>query len=310
MPPRSSIVSACDPWLQTRGGEPETPAPAPADQAEPEIRSKKQFTSSQKSTSAAQMDPTTDALRNRHRRVGFTLIELLVVIAIVAILASLLLPALARAKQSALRAACQSALHQIAVAQLMYSQDFRELLPPCIVDEGRVTQDSWDAFLQPYVVSKAPQPSAAAGGSDKAPVDRYVDIFACPADKRDRAFGRKRSYSRVLPDNQLYANEWVRIFFQAVKVDTVTRTPIETAYLSEWHSKWNVRRMNWPGNFIDAPSYNQGAPAYRAAGERAPRFINHAGRGSNFSFYDGHVSWLTPPKAGKATALLWPVPLR
>src|SRR5437899_191967 len=63
---------------------------------------------------------------DRTRRPGFTLIELLVVIAIIAILASMLLPALARAKQKSQRAACLSQLHQIGVAFTLYLGDFRE----------------------------------------------------------------------------------------------------------------------------------------------------------------------------------------
>jgi prepilin-type N-terminal cleavage/methylation domain-containing protein/prepilin-type processing-associated H-X9-DG protein len=240
------------------------------------------------------------------RRGGFTLIELLVVIAIIAILAAMLLPALARAKQRAYRAACQSNLRQIAIAQQLYSLDFSDWLPPCIVNEGGENQESWDGFLEPYVAAKATKPNS--GGAGGGALDPGIDVFACPADKSDRAFGRKRSYSRVLPDNRRYSSEWTRIYFNAVKINSVTQKPAETAYLSEWHSKWNVRRMNWPGNYIDVYSYNQGTPSYLAEGEKAPRIINHAGTGSNFSFYDGHVLWLVPAEAGDQRALHWPVP--
>ena len=60
----------------------------------------------------------------RRRSKAFTLIELLVVIAIIAILASLLLPALGRARESGKRAVCASNLHQIGVAATMYVDDW------------------------------------------------------------------------------------------------------------------------------------------------------------------------------------------
>jgi prepilin-type N-terminal cleavage/methylation domain-containing protein/prepilin-type processing-associated H-X9-DG protein len=60
------------------------------------------------------------------RRTGFTLIELLVVIAIIAILAAILFPVFARAREKARQASCQSNLKQIALGTLMYAQDYDE----------------------------------------------------------------------------------------------------------------------------------------------------------------------------------------
>ena len=63
------------------------------------------------------------------RRNGFTLVELLVVIAIIAILASLLLPALGRAKEKGKAARCSSNLHQHGLAFAMYTGDNEEYYP-------------------------------------------------------------------------------------------------------------------------------------------------------------------------------------
>lgn len=79
---------------------------------------------------------------------GFTLIELLVVIAIIAILGALLLPALSRAKERALRISCNSNLRQIGIAVFSYAPDNSDYLPP-----NRVNATSGSVWY-PYEIGR------------------------------------------------------------------------------------------------------------------------------------------------------------
>ena len=92
-------------------------------------------------------------------RSGFTLIELLVVIAIIAILAAILFPVFARARENARRASCQSNLKQIGLGVLQYIQDYDEKMPHTVFDGASpnnkfVTDYTvWADVIQPYVKS-------------------------------------------------------------------------------------------------------------------------------------------------------------
>src|SRR5688572_12801376 len=84
---------------------------------------------------------------------GFTLIELLVVIAIIAILAAILFPVFARARENARRASCQSNLKQVGLGLLQYSQDYDERFPILYYNVMPVPNEGWASFIQPYMKS-------------------------------------------------------------------------------------------------------------------------------------------------------------
>lgn len=83
------------------------------------------------------------------RRRGFTLIELLVVIAIIAILAAILFPVFARAREKARQSSCASNLKQLGLATVMYVQDYDECFPGHSSDPSFGTND-WPSMLMPY----------------------------------------------------------------------------------------------------------------------------------------------------------------
>ncbi len=118
-----------------------------------------------------------------YRKQAFTLIELLVVIAIIAILAAILFPVFAQAREKARGITCVSNGKQIGTAILMYAQDYDEVIIPWFVRTGlpRTEQRddalSWAQNIQPYVKNGMPARPANAGFTGV----KAVGMMACPS---------------------------------------------------------------------------------------------------------------------------------
>jgi prepilin-type N-terminal cleavage/methylation domain-containing protein/prepilin-type processing-associated H-X9-DG protein len=112
----------------------------------------------------------------KRNRIGFTLIELLVVIAIIALLAALLFPVFAQAREKARAAACLSNLKQIGTAWSMYTQDYDEMFP--FANPGNESGDGPLGACQ-YIMAKGSWSGWI--GNLLLPYTRNTAIFECPS---------------------------------------------------------------------------------------------------------------------------------
>jgi prepilin-type N-terminal cleavage/methylation domain-containing protein/prepilin-type processing-associated H-X9-DG protein len=113
-------------------------------------------------------------------RGGFTLLELLVVIAIIAILASMLLPVLARAKSKALSVNCLGQMRQIGLATVMYANDNDGFLPRSSHSAMAHGQLPWGYALVTYVTAKS------FSAPDAMWTNLFKTLYHCPADRREK----------------------------------------------------------------------------------------------------------------------------
>ena len=136
------------------------------------------------------MDLTLTPHQSDARRRAFTLIELLVVIAIIAILAALLFPVFARAREAGRKATCQSNLHQVGMAFAGYMADYDGFYPNT-GDFRQAAGRYWRWPLQPYLAYGRRQ---AGGPLTSTGTDR--NVLWCPSDDSQAFDNTSYAYSR------------------------------------------------------------------------------------------------------------------
>jgi len=218
----------------------------------------------------------------RHRsskRTGFTLIELLVVIAIIAILAAILFPVFARARENARKAQCVSNMKQLALALLMYAEDY----------DGRAPRHGWGWWEQAAYCETVPNnnnkwdwypcgsQSMVTWRSLIYPYIKNAGIYNCPTFERpDEPLWLDMRAQNMLGIRRGYALSYTIVHdccamnkFDACPRPAGTILMVESR---EFYHDWKHDMLSWTAWFDCTKGI----------------MTTHNGI-SNFSFYDGHV---------------------
>ena len=200
---------------------------------------------------------------HKNRR-AFTLIELLVVIAIIAILAAILFPVFARARENARRASCLSNMKQIALGFMMYSQDYDEKFPTI----GTTTQTT-----APVPEDTAFNLSGTAGvwykswASDIYPYVKSSQVYLCPSNQKN-FYGTNYGVPWYAVDT---AGNLVDYFLYKSQSLAAFQQPSQSMLMTE--------------------KGNGGGQQYVFAGTYYAAVAAHFD-GGNIAYVDGHVKWL------------------
>ena len=194
---------------------------------------------------------------------GFTLIELLVVIAIIAILAAILFPVFAKAREKARQASCASNLKQIALAMLMYAQDYDEQFVRYY--DANPARYAWMEKIMPYMKNSQILICPSGVGTNCQSINH-------PPETTKRARMGATSYSM-----------------------NIVRLPYSGGSFYGIYGHEALAKIEAPASMVmvgEGPCERIWGEAYIARfNAHDNRYARHNG-GGNFAFCDGHVKWL------------------
>lgn len=261
-------------------------------------------------------------------RRAFTLIELLVVIAIIAILAAILFPVFAQARAKARQTTCLSNHKQIALATLMYTQDYDETLPFAACNPTGLPLVMWYDLVEPYVKSgTAGEFNPVAGPAGR----KFAPFWVCP-DFRNSAIPSRVGdpapfaypAAQLDPGMSYAANGNIMPMFRAPapdpfpgKITSLSGLEAPSQVVMAAHGlvvrpavagdDWNSGCTGAETGFPPVPNEAiKNASAYCAARYR------HTG-GSVYALADGHAKWFAGPRESwkdrSMSGVAWSKPL-
>ncbi len=226
------------------------------------------------------------------RKKGFTLIELLVVIAIIALLLSILMPALRKVKKIASSIVCRSNLRQLSMGLISYASDNEDMIPGS--DDG---SNSWDWLQRPrdtngndvaLLASTVDEQIRGIEAGSLYPYTREPKLYHCISDRRDAKESVYRSYGMPGSMNGSLADLSVIGFPGATRYlkYTAIRSPSEKYIFLE-------EKIDFTG--ANPGSWNINGPAWPAGDQWRDPVMSWHGGGTSLAFADGHAerhTWL------------------